>query len=163
MIRLEKLILDTYNDEYKYIEDEFEKGSSKSKFISDISKRLRLSCNIDSFFGKAYIVLHNIEPIGYLYISGIVNDDVYIEYSILNSKRNLGYGTLLVKEITDYIFLNYNIRQIKLDISLNNQPSINIARKNGFDLNEVDFENRGYSNKLIFEKDNLFYENRRKK
>ena len=159
MIKLEHFVLDSYKEEYESIKNEFETGKSKSNFISDISKRLYASRNNNSFFGSAYVVLNNLEPIGYVYISGISNDDIYIECAILHNKRKLGYASLLLKELTDYIFSNYNIRQIKLDISLNNQGSIMVAKKNGFDVDEEDFENRGYSNKMIFVKDNLFYEN----
>ena len=84
-INLETLSLCSYNEEkYKEIIDEFVLGTSKSSFVHNIRERLMASKNIKDFsFQTAYLVLDNNNPIGYIYISQKVNDDVFLEFSVL--------------------------------------------------------------------------------
>ena len=162
MIKLDSFNLVNYDDNFEYVKKELESGKSKSNFIHSVVERLQMSKNNSSLFNNAYIVLKNNEPIGYLYISGTTFDEVYIEYSILYNNRNNGYASLLLTEISDFLFFNYNIRSIKLDISPSNKASINVALKSGFYIDDDELEKNDNIVKMIFIKDNLNYENKRK-
>mgnify|MGYP003303843978 CR=1 FL=1 len=48
-------------------------------------------------------------PIGYLYISSMVRDEVFLEYAVLKEERGKGYGSDIIRETTDYLFQNHNI------------------------------------------------------
>ena len=58
-------------------------------------------------FPSAFVILDEDEPIGYLYISSMVRDEVFLEYSILKKFRRMGYASSIVNEISDYLFQNH--------------------------------------------------------
>lgn len=162
-IELETLCLLRYNkDKYKEVLDELDKGESSSKYIHQIKERLELS-NYNSIYQNAYIVLDKEIPVGYLYISSMINDEVYLEYSILKEYRGMGYATDLLYEVSNYLFKNYNIRNIKLDIDPSNKGSILVATSNGYILDEDDYERRNYIGKMKFVKESDCYVSKRRK
>lgn len=162
-IELETLSLIKYNkDKYKELTDELDKGESSSKYIHQIKERLELS-NYNNIYQNAYIVLDKDIPIGYLYISSMINDEVYLEYSILKQYRHMGYASDLLYEITNYLFENNNIKNIKLDIDPSNKGSILVAISNGYNLDEEDYEKRNYLGKMKFIKESDCYISKRRK
>lgn len=162
-IELETLSLIKYNkDKYKEVQDELDKGESSSKYIHQIKERLELS-NYNNIYQNAYIVLDKDTPVGYLYISSMINDEVYLEYSILKRYRNMGYASDLLYEISNYLFENCNIKNIKLDIDPSNKGSILVANSNGYILDEEDYEKRNYLGKMKFIKESDCYISKRRK
>ena len=101
------------------------------------------------------------EPIGYVYISNNVKDEVFLELSILKYKRNMGYGSMIINELSDYLFNNYNIRCVKLDIDPSNINSIKIVEACGFLFDED--ERRNYTGRMVFYKESDCYINKRRK
>ena len=164
MLKLENLYLDTYSEKYKNLLESFN-NESKSDFIYNIADRLISSSNKDKFtFDVGYVVLNeSLEGVGYVFISGIRNDNLYIEYSITKENRGYGYGKKLLNEVTNYLFENYNIKDARLDIDSSNQKSIKTAEACGYFLDEDDFERKGYQGKMIFIKDNPYYISKRLK
>ena len=160
-INLDQLRLDTFdkkNDKHMWLVQQF-KGSSKSDFISMIDSRLELNGKSKTFpFDTAFVVsFPSDELIGYLFISGIRGDEVYLEYSLLEEKRGHGYGSLLLGLITEYLFANYNIKDIALDIDVSNEASMKTAIGCGY--YEEDFIN---DKRMIYKNYNLGYVNKRK-
>lgn len=158
-IDLETLSLCRY-DEFLFskVKEEFINGISASNFIHSIKERLEISNSNPLFtFQSAYIVVRENSPIGYVYVSGINNDEVYLEYSVLNKFRSQGNGTLIINEVCNYLYENYNIKSVKLDISPNNKMSIQLAEKCGFIFDEEDYENRNYCGNMTFIKDSCCY------
>ena len=161
-INLEQLCLETFdkkNDKHLWLFYQF-KENSKSNFISMIDSRLELNHKSKSFpFNTAFVVsLPSGELLGYLFISNIHQDEVYLEYSLLEEQRGKKYGTLLLRVVTDYLFLNYNIKDIALDIDVSNEASMKTAMSCGY------YEDEYVDNvRLIYKNYNLSYVTRRKK
>ena len=162
MINLKTLKLDRYNVNYESVINEFN-NDSKSIFIHDISRRLISSSTLnENILREAYVVLDNNIPIGYVYISGNTNDEVYVEISILKEKRKQGYGKKILTEISDYLF-EKNMRVIKVNIEPSNIGSINMVDSCDFILDEDDYENNHYTGKMTFYKENEYYVDKRRK
>lgn len=160
-INLENFCLSPFNSEnFSHVSllNQFN-GESKSNFISMIDSRLRLNSKSKSFpFRMAFVVSDfSDDLLGYVFISSIRQDEVYLEYSLLKEQRGKGYGSLLLKEVTNYLFENYNIRNIALDIDVSNEASVNTAIRSGYYEDEFINEKR-----IIYKSYNLNYVNRRK-
>jgi len=164
-IELETLNLTRYNEvKYKIIKDELENGLSSSSYIHQIGERLEISKNNNkSIYNSAFVVLDNSIPVGYLFISSRINDEVFLECSILKEYRKMGYGSRITNEISDYLFEEENIRSIKLDIDPSNKKSILAANSCGFFLDEEEYESRNYMGKMQFVRESDCYINKRKK
>ena len=161
-IKLETLWLDRYGDKYKDLKESFD-NESKSRFIQNVVGRLERSKDGNDIFANAFVVLDNDEPVGYIYITSNVKDEVFLEVSVLKDKRNMGYGTRITNEVTDYLFSNYNIRCVKLDIDPSNKNSIMTAEKCFFEFDEEDYEAKNYMGHMLFYKESDCYVNRRNK
>ena len=164
-IKWETLQLDRYSeDKYKRLKDELENGISSSQYIHQVGQRLEMSQNNDSsLYQSAFVILDDDVPVGYLYISSMINDEVYLEYAILKDYRGMGYASDIVREISDYLFQNYNIRSIKLDIDPSNKSSIMVAHACGFMLDDEEYESRNFTGKMKFIKESNCYLSKRRK
>ena len=164
-IELETLQLVRYSEEkYKNLKDELEKGISYSKYIHQIGERLEHSRNDNkNIFNTSFVVLDKEIPVGYLFISSMIRDEVFLEYAVLKEFRGMGYGSSIVSDVTDYLFHNFNIRSIRLDIDPSNKNSLLVANSCGFILDEEDYENRNFIGKMQFIKENYNYISKRKK
>ena len=162
-INLETLTLIRYSKtDYQNVKEELENGPSSSKYIHEIGERLEQSKDNNTIFQSAFIVLDGGTPVGYVYISSMINDEVYLEYAILKEFRQMGYASDLVNELSDYLFENHNIRSIKLDIDPSNKNSTLVAESCGFYLDEEDFESRNFQGKMKFIKDSHCYISKRR-
>ena len=92
----------------------------------------------------------------------MVNDEVFLEYSILKEYRGKGYGSNIIREITDYLFEKHNIRSIRLDIDPSNRNSINVAQACGYAVDEDEFESHNYIGRMQFVRENAFYVSKRR-
>lgn len=163
-IQLETFTLKRYNEiEHKSLKDELETGPSSSKFIHQIEERLEQSKNSEKIYQSAYVVEKQETQIGYVFISSMHADEVFLEYSVLKEFRGMGYARQLVTELTDYLFENHNIKSIRLDIDPSNTKSISVANACGFYVDEEDFESRNYIGKMQFVKENEFYISKRRR
>ena len=163
-IELDSFLLTRYSeDKHKKLKDELENGVSQFNFIHQIGKRLENSKdNNRNIYQSAFVVEFTNIPIGYLYISNMVNDEVFLEYSILKEYRGKGYGSNIIREITDYLFEKHNIRSIRLDIDPSNRNSINVAQACGYAVDEDEFESRNYIGRMQFVRENAFYVSKRR-
>lgn len=73
------------------------------------------------------------------------------------------YGSKIINELSDYLFDNYNIRCVKLDIDPSNINSIKTAESFGFLLDEDEYERRNYTGRMVFYKESDCYINKRRK
>ena len=164
-ITLETLSLVRYNEEnHKLLLEDFEKGESVSDFIHQIGQRLESSkTNLKTVFQSAFVVEDNNTPIGYLYISPMQKDEVFIEYAVLKEYRGKGYGRKIIEEVSDYLFSFHNIENVKLDISPSNKNSMFVAESCGFEMDEEEFESRNFSGKMVFFKQSDCYIPKRRK
>ena len=162
-IELETLKLTSYKEqEHSFLKEELENGKSSSNYIHQIGERLESSKDNDkNIYQKAFIILDENTPIGYLFISSMINDEVFLEYAILKEFRGMGYASDIVREVTQYLFENYNLKSIRLDIDPSNKNSILVANACGFILDEEQFESRNYIGKMQFIKENENYISKR--
>ena len=154
---------DNNNEQHRNLLMEFE-GESKSKYIQDIGIRLTSSINkkID-IFDKGFIASINDKCFGYIFISKIIKDDVFLEYSIINSYKGKGLGKILLEEVSEYLMDNYNIKSITLDIEPSNVASISTALNCGYMVDEDEYIKRNMNGKILYRIYNYNYINKRKK
>ena len=158
-MKIDNFELIFYNEQHKDIKDEFIFGESSSKFINNIENRLSIKPNED-FFNHGYLVKYKDNVVAYLYVSGITNDNIYLEYSVLNKYRNQKIASNLINSITNYIFNNFNINEIKLNISKDNRSSQKVAENCGYYLD--DEEEYLYTDKSDFVINNPYYINKKR-
>lgn len=150
-----------YDDSYADILNKLNEDD-KNHYVKQIDERLILGNHEDEFkLESGYLVELNGKIIGYIYFSSISNYRIYLEYSILKSERRKGYGKLLLSEATDYIFNNYNIRNINLNIDKSNLASMELALSCGYtyDENELIYNN----NSIDFIQTNPYFLDKRKR
>lgn len=163
-IKLETLSLVRYlEQEHIVLKESLETGNSSSKYIHQVGERLELSKNNNkTVFQSAFVILDRNIPVGYLFISSMMRDEVFLEYAILQEFRRMGYASRVVNEVSNYLFENYNIRSIRLDIDPSNKNSILVADSCGFILDEEEFESRNFIGKMQFIKESDCYISKRK-
>ena len=154
---------DANNDNHKILLGKFI-GESKSKYIQDIDIRLISSNDKKSdIFDKGFIASNNNECFGYVFISKIIKDEIFLEISILKEYRGKGFGKILLEEVSEYIMSNYNIRAITLDIDPSNVSSVMTALSCGYLEDEDEYLKRNMNGKILYRMDNYNYINKRKK
>lgn len=100
-IELETLDLKRYSSEQHYlVKEELESGESVSNYIHQIGERLEFSKDNNSIYQSGYVVEDEGTPIGYVFISSMRDDEVFLEYSVLKQFRGMGYGSSIVRETT---------------------------------------------------------------
>lgn len=164
-IKLETLNLTQYDyNKHASLKEKLTKGDSKSQYIYQISDRLEASTTAsDSIYQRAFVIEDEGLAVGYLYISNMTRDEVFLEYSILNEYRRMGYGSSVVYETTDYLFENHNIRSVRLDIDPSNKNSVLLATSCGFTLDEEEYEKNNFIGKMQFVKESNCYVPKRRK
>ena len=163
-IELDSLVLTRYSEEkHKRLKENFESGESHSDFIYQIGSRLENSKNNNrSIYQSAFVVEDLGVPVGYLFISNRIRDEVFLEYAVLKEYRGMGYGSDIVRKTTDYLFQNHNIKDIRLDIDPSNKNSINTAEACGYTLDEDEFASRNYTGRMQFVQDSTYYVSKRR-
>jgi len=164
-IKLQTLRLTRYSERiHKRLKNELETGESSSPYIHQIGERLEFSKdNEKNICNSAFVVLDKETPIGYLFISSIIRDEVFLEYAILKEFRGMGYATRLVNETSEYLFLEHNIKSIRLDINPSNKKSLLVASSCGFVFDDEDYEIKNYVGKMQFVRESDYYISKRRK
>lgn len=164
-IKLQTLRLSRYDEEtHLKLKDDLENGPSVSNYIHQVGSRLEGSKdNNRTIYQSAFVALDGELAIGYLYISSMKNDEVFLEYTVLKEHRGRGYAKRIVNETTEYLFENHNIRSIRLDIDPSNRKSISVAEACGFFADEDEYGLRNYQGRIQFVKDSYCYESKRRK
>ena len=151
-IKLTNLTLHTFNNESRN-DLEFVKKLCKDeaikKWVHGVTGGLLKNPN-NEFFGYTFIVKDNEEYVGFIKIGNFNNNEncVYLRAGISADKRKMNYGKMLLSEITEYIFSNYdNVHSIKLKIANDNRASLKTAEACGYSWISDDFY--GKSNPYI--------------
>ena len=139
VLELETLVLKSYdnnNNKHTSYKNSLEYDEDFVKFFGHFFIK-----NIDSIFvhsdtlevNKAYIIEDNEEVIGMIRIfRKTFNGVIELQYAVSREYRRIGYGTKILKEISDYFMLNNEVNCIKLDINKNNIGSITCAKSLGY-------------------------------
>lgn len=104
------------------------------KYVPDIKKYTK-KVHGKSLDNNSYFVTDRVydSVIGYVHIFEREDKDIEFMYAIMGEYRSLGYGKALVKNVSDFLFLNdKELQSISLVISPYNKPSLYIASSNGF-------------------------------
>lgn len=154
MIKIENIELRSYNKFDKEILEEILQGESKSDFIHQIDERLINSREVEQLeLSNAYLVCIDGKTVGYIYLTGMSKNYIYLEYLILKKYRHKGIGRYVVEQVSDEVFRRFpHLKEIKLNIDRSNIGSINLAEAIGF----YDDGNYG-GQKIDFIKDNPYY------
>ena len=154
---------DKYDVEHVKLLNELLNGSD-SFFIHDIENRLVFQDNKkDAPFGMGFVVSMNDVCIGYLYISDRKKDEVFLEYSVVKEFRGMKFGKMLLREVSNFLLENYNIRDIVLDIDPSNLASVMTAVSVGYIEDDEEYLKRNMMGKILYRMDNYNYINKRKK
>lgn len=138
-------------------------GNSKSKFVHQVEERIDASED-NTIFGNAFLVSCGDLPIGYLYISSMPRDYIFLEYLLISEVRGKGYGKNMLQEIEDYLFENYSrLKEIHLDIDNSNIASQTIAEYVGYYAEPDDLLSETKPHSMIFKKFNPYYRKTTKK
>lgn len=161
VVKLDTLSLCRYEPRYTDFKNSF-KNDSKSRFINSVTERLESSMYGEGFtFQSAYVVLDENIPVGYVYLSSVHDDEVFLEVSVLKEYRGKKLGKRITNEICDYLFTNHNIKSVKLDIDPSNKASLMNAESCGLEFDEDDFESRNFIGEMVFYKESDCYVSKR--
>lgn len=127
-------------------DDEFRRHFG-DMFIKNADEIFEATENIE--LKKAYLILKEENIIGMFRIfsyheSGVVN----IQYAVDPKQRRQGYGSLILKELTDFLFKN-GIECVEGEIDSRNIGSIKVASNIGFEnTNQLKYKlRRNYENR----------------
>lgn len=151
---------DKGDDKHLKVYEELVNGKSQSKMISMIKENLLRSHKSEELvFDNAYLLKQNEDIIGYLYLTAKVNNHIYLEMSILKDYRNKRMGSMMLEEITNYLFINNDdLKEIRLSIDKSNPGSMKSALNANYYYDEDDYMN----DKIDFICSNPYYINRKK-
>ena len=149
------------DDEHLKVYEELVNGESKSKMISLIGENLISSHETETLdFANAYLLQQNEDIIGYLYLTAKFNNHIYLEMSILKKYRNKKMGSMMLEEITNYLFMNNDdLKEIRLSIDKSNPGSMKSALNANYYYDEDDYMN----DKIDFISSNPYYIDRKNK
>lgn len=111
-----------------YLDKEFQKFFGKMHF--EISKTK------DSIFANTYVAQKNKIPVGFVVIAHrIVRGNVMattLYYGIDAKYRHQGFGSSLMREVSDYLLEREDINMVIMNINIENIYSQKVAEKAGF-------------------------------
>lgn len=107
--------------------------SSDMDYLWDISDENLVLNNND---GRFIVVNSEKEKVGYINISdetdAYFGKTVSVYYAIIESKRGKHYGTMVMNQITNYLFYDRNIDCIVAQVDLRNKGSQKVLINNGY-------------------------------
>jgi len=135
---------------------------NQDHFVKEMHERLHHPMKKNDYFQLecAYLVSNETDLIGYLYVSGLERNIIYLEYLIVEEYRRKGYASRLIDRVSHYLFTNFPVEKITLDIDMSNYPSMKTAEKAGFYYDEEEYSQG--NNRLSFERINPFYKERKR-
>jgi L-amino acid N-acyltransferase YncA len=135
-----KRLFDEAYDEYL----EFLQRNNPKQYVRDKRERQEVAAASFDFFletGSSFVVEENHEVIGYVLSQTIsdmhgTNDVLLVEYIVVDAKhRRRGVATALYRKLIDYA-KRHSIMEIYATINPDNDPSIKLAQKVGFEVKE---------------------------
>lgn len=84
-----------------------------------------------------FIILKSGKPVGFIALGGISYGPArmaFIGYWIVREYANQGIVTKAVSLVTEHAFTDLHLHRIEINVRPENQPSIRVAMKSGFEL-----------------------------
>ena len=139
--KLKSLSITNYDskvmENVKFLE-EIENDEEISNNLSDATIDLKKSDGVTHLkLGTAYLVKDDENPIGLVRLvkKNSKEHSLSIDIAIHPQYRNMGYGTILLSELSDYILKNSSlIKKISLDIDGSNRNGAKCAENANFNL-----------------------------
>ena len=152
-IKLENIELCVYdynNQEHNEVLDKFD-NESKSNYIHEIKERIKNTINKKSIpFDSGFFIILNNEIVGYMFISKKINDEVFLESSLLKEHRGKRYAKIILNDVSNYLMDEHNIKSIVLDIDPSNISSIRTAVSAGYEIDEEEYIKRGMNGTILY-------------
>ncbi len=129
----------------------YDKSDKQYKFAQELSNDEMISryvpCNVKAFIlgsqedddlrvSSAYIIADKNKLIGFIHIFSSFNKLYTLNYGVHPNYRNQGYGTKILKEVSDYTLSEKN-KGVRISISKTNEYSIKAALAAGYELEDV--------------------------
>lgn len=125
------------SENVKFLE-EIKKDEEITKNLEDVPDSLERSIGLSNLrLNISYLVKQEEAAIGLVRLAKKNSNchDISVDIAIHPLFRRKGYGTILLKEISDYILTNSTlIKNIKLDIASSNKNAAKLAAKANFKL-----------------------------
>lgn len=86
---------------------------------------------------ESYLILSDSQPVGFIALGGISYGPArmaYIGYWIVEKFANQGIVTRAVALLTEHAFVELRLHRIEINVRPENQPSIRVAMKSGYEL-----------------------------
>ena len=140
-VKTSSLSLYKYNPDSQVHKDFVELMTSEDSLadqVGDVKKKLKEFSMLSlpgQLWNGAFLVGNEDELVGYVYLfrHSFSTRIAMMNYAVTQNLRGQGYGKMLVKEISDYIFFSQKvIDNIILIINSNNVNSIGAAEFGGF-------------------------------
>lgn len=101
------------------------------------------SVNGDEIFNNFYVINYENRIIGYIEIEN--KKKTFLNSAIFYNERKKGYSTLLLKEISDYLLINYpeDVDSVNVIFRTSNSGSVSVLKNSDFqkvENNDVNFE-----------------------
>ena len=84
-----------------------------------------------------YLIIANSQPVGFIALGGISYGPArmaFIGYWIVEKFANQGIVTRAVRLLTEHAFADLHLHRIEINVRPENQPSIRVAMKSGYEL-----------------------------
>ncbi len=151
-INLHTLVLETFDSN----------NISHLKLMKDLLKEKKIIHTLDRKnnsdpFNIPYIILLNNKMIGYMYLLQNKNDEVLLEYAILQNQNKKKYHEILLREVTDYLSNFEDIKRFNINVDLSNLKKLRTTLECGYDPDYEDYENKNYPGKMILRRKNPNY------
>lgn len=151
-INLHTLVLETFDSN----------NISHLKLMKDLLKEKKIIHTLDRKnnsdpFNIPYIILLNNKMIGYMYLLQNKNDEVLLEYAILQNQNKKKYHEILLREVTDYLSNFEDIKRFNINVDLSNLKKLRTTLECGYDSDYEDYENKNYPGKMILRRKNPNY------
>ncbi len=88
---------------------------------------------------NAYLVYDGDVIVGFIHVSLNPSNEAVLYLGIHNDYRGLGYGSLITRDISNYLLMKCNVSCIRVQIEEDNIASKKVCAKAGFQLLENDF------------------------
>lgn len=86
---------------------------------------------------ESYLILSDSHPVGFIALGGISYGPArmaYIGYWVVERFANQGIVTRAVALLTEHAFVDLRLHRIEINVRPENQPSIRVAMKSGYEL-----------------------------
>ena len=118
--------------------------------------------NTEFPFNSLYIVKHDENRLGYVYVSSLMDNSVTLKYVVDERIKDLSDIALVLEQITSYLSEYDMIKTFCLHVDPKDSYEFSLAVDAGYYPDCDDFESNGYRGPILFKKNNKNYKRNRR-